>query len=170
MDNALGANSNTPGFKSTRGGATGTGSRGYDYRTEIDKNGKSIVVQTANYATFENDMTHMKYLPTVSRPFKVSIPQKSNRYSWGPWYRFSSRIGKAEVEKNSQLKPETFGSKALLDQAGNSLTYAGTADLYASESGSVDLAEFPQYNIADRFSSNGPYITKMDISVGTGGY
>jgi len=73
------------------------------------------------------------------------------------------------IEKNTQLKPETFGSKELLDKAGAALTYAGTADLYASESGSVDLAEFPQYNIADRFNTNGPYITKMDVSVGAGG-
>ena len=123
----------------------------------------------SNYATFENEMMHMKYLPEPVRPFKVSIPQKSTRYSWGPWYKFSTKIGKAEVEKKSELKPETFGSEALMDEAAFALAYAGTADLYASESGSVDLAEFPQYNIADRFNTNGPYITKMDVSVGAGG-
>ena len=162
---------NAPGFRGTRGVTlgSGTGDRGYEYKNVQDEDGKAIKARPVNYATLENEMMHMRYLPTVVRPFRVSIPQKSNRYSWGPWYRFSSRIGKAKVEKNSQLKPETFGSKALLDQAGNSLTYAGTANLYASESGSVDLAEFPQYNIADRFNTNGPYITKMDVSVGTGG-
>jgi hypothetical protein len=123
----------------------------------------------SNYGTFENEMMHMKYLPKPVRPFKVSIPQKSTRYSWGPWYKFSTKIGKAEVEKKSELKPETFGSEALMDEAAFALAYAGTADLYASESGSVDLAEFPQYNIADRFNTNGPYITKMDVSVGAGG-
>ena len=72
----------------------------------------------------------------------------------------------------SSTEPDSEAYKSaaqLMDEAAFALAYAGTADLYASESGSVELAEFPQYNIADRFSSNGPYITKMDISVGTGG-
>jgi hypothetical protein len=174
MDSAVGASTGgpaglagAPGFRGTR---ANQGFTPYTYNY-TDDNGQQQqkVEQVSNYSTFENEMMHFKYLPTVARPFKVSIPQKSTRYSWGPWYRFSTKIGKAEVEKNSQLKPETFGSKALLDEAGAALTYAGTADLYASESGSVDLAEFPQYNIADRFNTNGPYITKMDISVGAGG-
>ena len=122
-----------------------------------------------NYVTFENELTHLKFAKKAVRPFKVSIPQKSTRYSWGPWYKFSTKKGKAEVERNATLKPQTFGSMNLLDKAGIALADAGTADLYASESGSVELAEFPQYNIADRFNTNGPYITKMDISVGTGG-
>ncbi|MAH51529.1 hypothetical protein CMI37_37280 [Candidatus Pacearchaeota archaeon] len=165
LDNALGANNNVPGFEKHN---YGDWDRPMAY---IDNDGKqqTTTVPVANYATFENEMTHMKYLPTVARPFRVSIPQESTRYSWGPWYKFSTKIGKAEVEQNSQLKPETFGSAQLMDEAAFALAYAGTADLYASESGSVDLAEFPQYNIADRFNANGPYITKMDVSVGTGG-
>jgi hypothetical protein len=79
-------------------------------------------------------------------------------------------VGKAEVEKDDNLRPETFGSVNLMDQAAFALAHAGTADLYASEAGSVSLAEFPQYNIADRFNTNGPYITKMDMQVGTGGF
>jgi hypothetical protein len=162
---------NAPGF---RGSTAGRGQDTYTYKgwgrdQDGVLDGSDLVLKAANYSTFENEMMAMRYAPRAVRPFKVSIPQKSNRYSWGPWYRFSTKIGKAEVEQNSQLKPETFGSRALLDKAGAALTYAGTADLYASESGSVDLAEFPQYNIADRFDTNGPYITKMDVSVGAGG-
>jgi hypothetical protein len=136
---------NTPGFNPAQGGGVSSAS------------------------SFESEFMTMKYMPTAVRPFKVSIPQKSTRYSWGPWYRFSTKIGKADLERDTKLKPETFGSMSALDEAAFSLTYAGTADLYASESGSVDLAEFPQYNIADRFDQNGPYVTKMDVSIGAGG-
>ena len=138
---------NTPGFKPSKNSST-------DVSASV---------------SFESEFMTMKYMPKAVRPLKVSIPQKSLRYSWGPWYNFSTQIGKADVEKNTQLKPETFGSMAALDKAAFSLTYAGTANLYASESGSVDLAEFPQYNMADRFNTNGPYITKMDVAVGAGG-
>lgn len=170
----FGVPQNAPGFGGKFEGKTSFNSPVIDEQTgEIATNPDGTYryqkKEISNYSTFENEMMAMKYLPRVVRPFKVSIPQKSTRYSWGPWYSFSTKIGKAEVEQNSQLKPETFGDARLMDKAAFALAYAGTADLYASESGSVDLAEFPQYNIADRFDTNGPYITKMDISVGAGG-
>jgi hypothetical protein len=131
---------------------------------------------SSNPATVVNMPLHLRMLPTAVRPFRVSIPQKSTRYSWGPWYNYSLdadldpiKIGKAEVTIDSSLKPETFGSMNLLSKAAFALASAGTADLYASESGSVELAEFPKYNMADKMTGNGPYITKMDIAVGAGG-
>ena len=33
----------------------------------------------------------------------------------------------------------------------------------------MELAEFPAYNIADRFAGGGPYITNLDISIGDSG-
>ena len=154
------------------GGGTTAASKAAGYRSTSRLIGsrQTFGIGHSNYGTMTNESMSLRMLPTAVRPFKVSIPQKSTRYNWGPWYKFSTKIGKAEVTQDSKLKPETFGSAQLMDEAAFSLVDAGTADLYASESGSVELAEFPQYNIADRFSSNGPYITKMDISVGTGGF
>jgi len=120
-------------------------------------------------ATPSSNISRLKFMPKAVRPFKISLPQKSNRYTWGPWYKYSSKRGKAEVEQNSQLRPEVFGSFAMLDKAAFALTDVALADPYATESGSVELAEFPQYNIAERFNTNGPYVTSMDVSVGTGG-
>ena len=103
-------------------------------------------------------------------PFRITIPQKSNRYSWGPWYKYNQKDGKAEVEKNSQLTPETFGGNmALLDEAAFALTDVSLANLYATEAGTVELAEFPRHNYAERFNENGPYITNMEVGVGIGG-
>ena len=150
---------------------------GYRSTGRVSPSAQTFGSDSSNPATVINMPMHLRMLPTVVRPFRVSIPQKSTRYSWGPWYRYSVdpvtgdpiKIGKAEVVTDSSLKPETFGSMTLLDKAGFALADAGTADLYAAESGSVDLAELPEYNMADRIDVNGPYITKIDISVGAGG-
>ena len=108
--------------------------------------------------------------PVPAHPFRITIPQKSNRYSWGPWYKYSQKRGKAEVETNDQLRPEVFGGDmVLLDQCGFALTDVALADLYASEAGTVELAEFPRHNYAERFNDNGPYVTSMDVGVGAGG-
>jgi hypothetical protein len=103
-------------------------------------------------------------------PFRITIPQKSNRYSWGPWYKYNQQDGKAEVEKNDQLRPEVFGGNmALLDEAAFALADVSLANLYATEAGTVELAEFPRHNYAERFNENGPYVTSMEVAVGLGG-
>ena len=118
-------------------------------------------------------LSQIRGAPKVKHPTIICIPQESNMYTWGPWYSYGKgenrHFGKAAVEQDTNLRPEVFGSASSLDKAAFSLVNADTADMYASESGSITLAEFPQYNIADRFNANGPYITKMDVSVGTNG-
>ena len=150
---------------------------GYRSKGRLSPGAQTFGNDSSNPATVVNMPLHLRMLPTAVRPFRVSIPQKSTRYNWGPWYRYSVdpvtgdpiKIGKAEVVTDSSLKPETFGGMTILSNAGFALAEAGTADLYAAESGSVELAELPEYNMADRIDVNGPYITKIDISVGTGG-
>lgn len=123
----------------------------------------------SNYASLENGVLALKFMPRAVRPFEVSLPQSSIRYTWGPWYRYSAHRGKAEVEQSDQLRPEVFGSARVMDQSAFALAGAAVADMYQSESGTVELAEFPQYNFAERFNTNGPYITKMSVKVGTSG-
>jgi len=105
-----------------------------------------------------------------AHPFRIAIPQRSNRYSWGPWYKYNQKNGKAEVERSEQLRPEVFGGNmALLDECAFALADVSLANLYATEAGTVELAEFPRHNYAERFDENGPYVTSMDVSVGIGG-
>ena len=105
-----------------------------------------------------------------AHPFRITIPQRSNRYSWGPWYKYNQKNGKAEVERSEQLRPEVFGGNmALLDECAFALADVSLANLYATEAGTVELAEFPRHNYAERFNENGPYVTNMDVTVGIGG-
>ena len=105
----------------------------------------------------------------VVLPEFFGIPQQSNRYKWGPWYKYGALNGKAEVVNDESLKPETFGKQSLMDEAGFAIAYAGVARMTASETGYVELAEYPAFNIAERFGDAGPYVTNLDISIGTGG-
>ena len=125
--------------------------------------------EPSNFLSMENAALALKYMPKAVRPYEISIPQSSTRYTWGPWYRYSAKRGKAEIEQNSQLNPETFGSVSVLDQAAFALAGSAVADMYQSESGSIEVAEFPEYNIAERFTGSGPYVTKLSCKVGTGG-
>ena len=107
--------------------------------------------------------------PVNIAPEMFGIPQQSNRYNWGPWYQYSKLDGRAEVSFETNLKPETFGSFSKLNDAGNAYSFVGNAMLGGQESGYIELAEVPDYNLTDRFAGSGPYITSMDINIGTGG-
>jgi len=113
--------------------------------------------------------TQIPIAADVVAPISFGIPQQSNRYKWGPWYGYGALNGKAEVVMDEALRPETFGSQPLMDQAAFAIAYTGIARMTAAESGYVELAEFPAYNIADRFAGGGPYVTNLDISISEGG-
>jgi hypothetical protein len=113
--------------------------------------------------------TQIQIPPSVAYPKFLGIPQQSERYSWGPWYRFARYNGKSEVVFDTNLVPENFGSVQRMDTAAFDTASAGVAVIGANESGRVELAEIPEYNIAERFNSTGPYVTNMDVNVATAG-
>ena len=107
--------------------------------------------------------------PDVMAPLVFGIPQQSSRYKWGPWYAYNALNGKAEVVNDDSLKPETFGGFGLLDQAAFALTFTGLSAMTSVESGMIQVAEFPNFNVGDRFADSGPYVTNMDISISDAG-
>lgn len=108
--------------------------------------------------------------PAITYPTSFGIPQQSNTYSWGPWYRFSgSAPAQTEVVVDESLVPETFGSSQLLDNAAFALAGAGLANSVENETGTVEVAGQPAFNIADRLQGSGPYVSGMDLSVGVDG-
>ena len=123
----------------------------------------------ASYITPGKADTQVSIPPDVAPPSLLGIPQQSNRYKWGPWYAYGALNGKAEVIMDEALVPEAFGHTVYLDQAARATAYSGTATMFATESGYVELAEAPEFNIADRFATLGPYVTNMDMSIGTDG-
>ena len=89
--------------------------------------------------------------PNIVPPHSFGIAQQSNRYVWGPWIGGSLK-GKSEVITDDSLVPESFGSADGMNQAGEALAKVGNAEMAASETGYIEIAEFPAYNIAERFA------------------
>lgn len=108
--------------------------------------------------------------PAIDYPDWIGVPQQSIRYSWGPWYNSGNRKGRSEVSVDTNLVPENFGSVQTMNDAGREAAGAGIKNLEANESGRVELADYPRFNIAEQFNGSGPYITGMNISIGVGGF
>jgi len=126
-------------------------------------------VNPKNYGMYGFGDAQIPLGPVPTAPNIVGIPQQSNRYSWGPWYKYAALNGKAEVQVEESLRPETFGNAAKMDESGFTYANVGLAEMTADESGYVELAEVPQYNIADRMEGTGPYVTNIDINIGVDG-
>jgi hypothetical protein len=113
---------------------------------------------------------HCQVPPGVAPPEYAVVPQESTRYSWGPWYVWSDAAnGKSEVEVDTSMKPETYGSVQAMDEVGFGSVFSGLARIEAIETGTVELAKEPEFNLGDRFAASGPYITNLDISASMGG-
>ena len=132
---------------------------------------KGVVLDLINYFNTEKaDGLNLYQIPPMNLPPDyITVPQESTRYSWGPWYRFARPGGKVEVDVDTNMKPETFGSVATMDAAGFAQVGAGLTDMKAIETGTVELAEEPEFNLGDKFAQTGPYCTNLDIAFNTGG-
>ncbi len=128
-----------------------------------------IDVPPQNYIGPGKPNTQVIIPPKVAYPKLIGVPQQSNRYSWGPWYKYATDNGRSEVIFDQSLVPETFGSVGRMDQAAFDTAGAGVATISANESGRVELAEIPEWNIAERFNNSGPYVTNMSINIGIDG-
>lgn len=155
---------------------TGTQIKNFDANTTPDfgitflaKYFFGITIPPQNYINAGKSNTQISVPPAVALPKFLGVPQQSTRYSWGPWFKSTVDNGKSEVVFDSNLVPETFGSVDDLNKAGQDTANAGASNLEANETGRIELAEFPEYSIAERFSGSGPYVTDMSISIGTGG-
>lgn len=112
--------------------------------------------------------------PSRVAPEFIGIPQRSNRYVWGPWFSFnpnSGQSGKTEIQHDVAISPETFGSLSDMNFYAQKAINAELATIVESETGSIELAEEPKFNLAERFFGSGPYVTSIAITAdASGGY
>lgn len=132
---------------------------------------KGVTVHENIYSSFgsENGALAYEIIPRRIGPKSFGIAQESNRYTWGPWWWFSDKRGKAEVVIEDSFRPETFGSASTLDSV--AFAYANTAGarIGSVETGYIELANLPEYSIAEKFSDMGPYITSIDVNLSISG-
>jgi hypothetical protein len=120
-----------------------------------------------NFGT-EDGPSGFSISPAKVAPSFISVPQESTRYTWGPWWKYTSKKGKAEVLIEDTLKPETFGSSQILNSVGYDFAFV-SSNVTENESGYIELAEQPAYNLAERFAVSGPYVTGIDITIAIDG-
>lgn len=113
--------------------------------------------------------SHMMIPDGVVAPLAIGIPQESERYSWGPWYNSNHSNGKLDFIYDSQLAPESFGSIDSMSEMAQAQADTGIATMEEVENGSIEVAEFPEYNIGDRLLATGPYVTNISIKIGVAG-
>ena len=129
----------------------------------------NIYIDPENYIGPGKSSTQIKIPPKVIPPRSFGIAQQSNRYAWGPWAGGNLK-GKTEVIQDESIVPESFGSVAGMNAAGRALADVGNAEMTGSETGYVEIAEFPAYNIAERFAGSGPYVSDMSFTIDTSGF
>ena len=105
------------------------------------------------------------------------VPRQSNKYNWGPWLQVAPPVGttgtysagSTRVEFDDSLSPETFGGFVGLDEAGFALAKIDIGQVGVSETGMVELVGPPALNIGEQIQLGGPYVSDLDVSVGTDG-
>lgn len=108
--------------------------------------------------------------PLPVMPTQIGVAQQSTRYTYGPWYNSTQLNGKAELVQDTNLRPEVFGSTALMNEAAESVAYVANTNLGEIDNGVVSTTTLPEYSLADRFAGQGPYITSINAKVGNGGW
>lgn len=110
--------------------------------------------------------------PDLLLPSILGVPQESGRLNYGPWITLTPEFGgyyqpwgKAEAIEDESMRPETYGSYGALNVIGGIVAAVAETDLYESETGQVELAGAPIWNLGERFDSLGPYVSGMSISV-----
>ena len=103
--------------------------------------------------------------PRPRFPTGYEIPIKSNILTYGPWYA-QGDTGRVTYEQDSSLVPWNYGSYANLDLAGAAKSAQGVSAIQVIETGYVEVAGYPAYNIGDVIQANGPNITNISIDFG----
>lgn len=121
---------------------------------------------------FGNSEIEVPFAPAPLIPKNIGVPQESERYVWGPWFSFNTtagKQGKVEIIEDTSFTPETFGSLEKMNQFAQTIVNTEMSQVYENESGMIELAEEPQYNLGAQFLNSGPYITSMSINIGANG-
>lgn len=134
----------------------------------------------AGYQNMFGSESHDKagIAPAYLPPDFINVPQQSTRHVWGPWWALKgwdtgdkasvsgARAGKVNIEQDTEIKPESYGSIKKMNESAQTICEAGLIGIHATETGYIQLAESPKYNLLDRLRNKyGPYISTIEISI-----
>jgi hypothetical protein len=155
---------------------------------------KDVKVTYANMFGSENIDCGIS--PNLQPPLYVSVPQQSTTHVWGPWWSFTGysgsgigrrpgdtglnerfpigsgidgRKGKVQIVSDTNIKPENFTSILLMNEQAQLICDAELQKLHTNETGTIELADIPRWNLTDKIYDSGPYINDMHISISADG-
>jgi hypothetical protein len=127
-----------------------------------------VITNSGPHSTgFGHDVTNFSIAQAAIMPIAVGVAMESTRRVYGPWFHQGGVGGRTEVEHDTSLRPETFGSIILMNNAGVTKAFATTLDLQNSESGEIEVAELPTVSLAEKIDVDGPYLSQISVSVST---
>lgn len=111
---------------------------------------------------------NFKVKPKPKKPDYAAIALKSTINTYGPWFK-QGKPGKVRFEVDASLVPWNFGGFPLLEKAGSAKVTQAITKQQMVETGSIEVAGFPEKGVGDILESGGPNITNIDVKIGTGG-
>ena len=126
-----------------------------------------------------NDTGEYTMVDAAYKPWAGAVPQRSNRYSWGPWAH-GIGYGRVEFKVDGDYHPATFGNETYMNRSAIAkLKSEARPETITIETGSVTLTGAPAYGPGTQFEINnpnnptepdlGPYITDMSVDITDGG-
>ena len=109
-------------------------------------------------------------VPRAIAPSVVTIPIKSNVYSYGPWKTTGfDKGGKVMFEKDDSLVPWNFGDYSNLNYAAEAKILNAVTRMTVGETGSVTEAGAPTIPLGEVIKAGGPIVTSINVTTGSNG-
>jgi hypothetical protein len=123
----------------------------------------------ANLYQTNAESTKTRIHPPPIYPSFFVVPLKSNRITYGPYWAYSGVPGRVKVEVDSELVPSNYGSEVVMNRVAIARLFDGSSRLALTEHGRVTQPDYPKVSLGQALQANGPAVTSIEISLGTGG-
>jgi hypothetical protein len=96
------------------------------------------------------------------------VPLQSNIARYGPWYATGAN-GQLDLEIDETLVPWAFGGYDEMNQAAEAKVTSAISRYQTHEAGSIQFPGVPTIQMGSALVSSGPYVTDINVSIGTDG-
>ena len=107
--------------------------------------------------------------PMHTRPEGFCIPIKSNIASYGPWSATQGVGGSSEYKRDNSLSPWSYAGTGAMNSAAQLMVSSALHGQSVIESGSVQHAGAPQFDMGRGLISAGPDVSNISVQIGANG-
>ena len=107
--------------------------------------------------------------PMHTKPEGFCIPMKSNIASYGPWSATQGVGGSSEYKRDTSLSPWSYAGTGTMNSAAQLMVTSSLHGQSVIESGSVQHAGAPQFDMGRGLVNVGPDVTNISVQIGANG-